>query len=147
MPASSYRLEDLLPHRSPMILIDEIVDYDDVSHTLTTSVTVKEPWTANHVAVEYMAQTAAALAGLSDRLSDPDCVPRPGFLLGTRVMDLKIDRFEPGATYLVFATYEFYDSNTASFNCRISRDGETVASAVINAYRPENMRSFIAEYF
>ena len=146
MPASSYRLEDLLPHRSPMILIDEIVDYDDVSHTLTTSVTVKELWADNHVAVEYMAQTAAALAGLSDRLSDPGCIPRPGFLLGTRVMDLKIDRFEPGVTYLVYATYEFYDSNTASFNCRISRDGETVASAVINAYRPENMRSFIAEY-
>lgn len=146
MPASSYRLEDLLPHRSPMILIDEIVDFDAVNNTLTTSVTVKEPWTANHVAVEYMAQTAAALAGLSDRLSDSDCAPRPGFLLGTRVMDLEIDRFEPGATYLVFATYEFFDSNTASFNCRISRDGETVASAIINAYRPENMRSFIAEY-
>lgn len=146
MPASSYRLEDLLPHRSPMILIDEIVDFDAVTNTLTTSVTVKELWADNHVAVEYMAQTAAALAGLSDRLSDPGCTPRPGFLLGTRVMDLKIDRFEPGATYLVFATYEFYDSNTASFNCRISRDGETVASAVINAYRPENMRSFIAEY-
>lgn len=146
MPASSYRLEDLLPHRSPMILIDEIVDFDAVTNTLTTSVTVKEPWTANHVAVEYMAQTAAALAGLSDRLSDSDCAPRPGFLLGTRVMDLKIDRFEPGVTYMVSAIYEFYDSNTASFSCRISCDGETVASAVINAYRPENMRSFIPEY-
>ena len=146
MPASSYRLEDLLPHRSPMILIDEIVDFDAVTNTLTTSVTVKEPWTANHVAVEYMAQAAAALAGLSDRLSDSDCAPRPGFLLGTRIMDLKLDRFEPGVTYLVSATYEFYDSNTASFSGRISRDGETVASAVINAYRPENMRSFIAEY-
>ena len=42
MPASSYRLEDLLPHRSPMILIDEIVDFDAVTNTLTTSVTVKD---------------------------------------------------------------------------------------------------------
>lgn len=145
MPASSSELEDLLPHRPPMTLIDEVVAFDVESRSLTAAVTARREWCENWVAIELMAQTAAALAGRFDRESGYQGPPRPGFLLGTRKLDLRIPRFEPGRRYLIKATNVFADSEAASFDCEITDAGEAVATATLNAYRPEDMSAFLAE--
>ena len=100
----------------------------------------------NWVAIEYMAQTAAALVGYYDRHVAPGQPVRPGLLLGTRKLDLKLERFEAGKTYHVVAENAFSDSDAASFVCRIEDDtGETVATANLNAYRPPDMEQFLKE--
>ena len=148
-----FSLEDLLPHRPPMVLIDEVESFDFEKKRLVARVTITEKqlfYTAggvpNWVAIEYMAQTAAALVGYYDRHVAPGQPVRPGLLLGTRKLDLKLERFEAGKTYHVVAENAFSDSDAASFVCRIEDDtGETVATANLNAYRPPDMEQFLKE--
>ena len=100
----------------------------------------------NWVAIEYMAQTCAALAGCWDRHVAPEKPVRPGLLLGARRLELKIDRFEPGGVYHVTAEDVFSDADAASFECLIRDDaGCEVAKATLNAYRPPDMTKFLKE--
>lgn len=144
MPASSYRLEDLIPHRPPMVLLDEIVSFDEENRTLVVAATIRKEWGENWSAIELMAQTAAALAGVYDRMTGSSSPARPGLLLGTRRLELKIPSFEVGRRYLVTAKELFSDAESASFECSV-RDGDAVvASATLNAYRPSDVYSFMA---
>ena len=47
MPASSYRLEDLLPHRPPMVLLDEVLSVDEKERSLVASATIRPEWREN----------------------------------------------------------------------------------------------------
>ncbi len=144
MPASSYRLEDLLPHRPPMVLLDEIVSVDEANRSIEATATIKSEWSQNWSAIELMAQAAAALAGVFDRVSGLDGPARPGLLLGTRRITFFAPSFEVGRTYTVTAKDVFSDAESASFECTV-RDGESVlASATLNAYRPTDFNAFLA---
>ena len=144
MQASSYRLEDLLPHRPPMVLLDEVVSVDEKARSIVASATIREEWRENWSAIELMAQAAAALAGIFDRVSGSGRPARPGFLLGTRRIRFEVPSFEVGRKYLVTAKDVFSDAESASFECTV-RDGDAVvASAVLNAYRPDDVASFLA---
>lgn len=138
MQASFSALEDLIPHRDTMMLIDEIVSCDLQNSTLVAAVTVKPQWQENWAAIEFMAQTAAALAGASDRAQGWAGAPKPGFILGTRKLELDLERFAVGHRYLITAKNSFFADGAASFDCEISDGEKTVAKASINAYRPEN---------
>ena len=88
-------LEELLPHRPPMVLIDAVESFDAEARRLVARVTIGEnqlffdgKGVPNWVAIEYMAQTAAALVGYYDRHVAPGQPARPGLLLGTRKLDL-----------------------------------------------------------
>ena len=145
MRASSSPLDDVLPHRPPMVLIDEIVSFDSAAGALTAAVTAKREWCENWVAIEFMAQTAAALAGKVDRAEGYAGPARPGFLLGTRRLTLDLDRFNVGERYLITAKCAFSDAETASFECAIRHGDKVVATAALNAYRPQDIRGFMAE--
>ena len=146
-------LDELLPHRPPMVLIDSVESFDVEAKRLTARVTIGEnqiffdgEGVPNWAAIEYMAQTAAALVGCCDRHVAPGQPVRSGLLLGTRKLDLKLARFEAGKTYRIVAENAFSDSDVASFVCRIEDDtGETVATANLNAYRPPDMEQFLKE--
>ncbi len=145
MPVSSYPLDDLLPHRPPMVLIDEVVSFDAEAKSLTAAVVAKPAWHESWVAIEWMAQTAAALAGESDRRAGYTGAPRPGFLLGTRKLELDVPQFDIGTRYLITATCVFEDAESASFMCEISDGTRSLARATLNAYRPTNAEQFIKE--
>lgn len=140
MPASSLKVEDLIPHRPPMVLIDSVESVDLAANRLVASFTAREEWRGNWFALEYMAQTAAALAGAFDRAADEDAAGRPGFLLGTRRLDLGIPEFVPGTKYLVSAVREYEDGDSAAFSCEIweSDDIDRLrkCTATLTAYRP-----------
>jgi predicted hotdog family 3-hydroxylacyl-ACP dehydratase len=144
-------LDELLPHRPPMVLIDSVESFDAEAKRLTARVTIGEnqlfftgDGVPNWVAIEYMAQTAAALVGCHDRYDGNPA--RPGLLLGTRRLELKLEKFEVGRTYRIIAENVFGDSDAASFACTIEDDdGKTVATASLNAYRPPDMEQFLKE--
>ena len=156
----SWTLEELLPHRPPMVLVDAVESFDPEAKRLTARVTVTpaqifhfdpgadgaEAGVPNWVAIEYMAQTCAALAGYWDRHVAPDQPARPGLLLGTRKLTLGLDRFAAGQVYHVTAVNAFSDSDAASFECFIADDsGTEVASAILSAYRPPDLETFLKE--
>lgn len=150
---TEWALEELIPHRPPMALIDAVESFDADVRRLVARVSIDDasPFFSDGavpgwVAIEYMAQTAAALAGCWDRTIRPDSPPRPGLLLGTRRLTLGLDAFKAGRTYFVTAVNEFNDDEAASFSCSISDDaGAVVASAVLNAYRPPDFARFLKE--
>ena len=139
MPASSWKVEDLIPHRPPMVLIDAVESVDLAAATAVARFTAREEWRGNWFALEYMAQTAAVLAGASDKAAGLPA-GRPGFLLGTRRLDLGLEEFVPGADYLVKAVREYEDGDSAAFACEIrpsgAADGGPVCTATLTAYRP-----------
>lgn len=143
MPASSWKVEDLIPHRPPMVLIDDIESIDLESSSLVASFTAKDQWRGNWFAIEYMAQTAAALAGAFDKAEDDGAQGRPGFLLGTRRLDLGIEEFVPGVRYLVKAVREYVDGDSAAFACEIWESGKGAQAvkclATLTAYRSPHM--------
>ncbi len=147
-------IASLLPHRPPMVLIDGVEAFDPAAKRVVVSVKIDDsnPFFSDGgvpswVAIEYMAQAAATLAGLRDRLLAPDCAPRAGMLLGTRRMDVELSRFVAGETYRASSECVFEDSDAASFQCEI-RDAadRVVASATLNAYRPPDMAAFLKEH-
>ncbi len=141
-----FSLAELLPHRSPMVLLDEVVEVDLESKSITTAFIAKPRWVGNWAAIEYMAQTAAAIAGYFDKLDCADSPARPGFLLGTRRLELMIEKFEVGTRYLVKARNEFADNEAASFACEIAdASGKVVAKTILNAYRPVDFKNFITQ--
>lgn len=150
-----WSLEELLPHRTPMLLLAAVEDFDPETKALTARVVVTPEQVAlfgaadcvpNWVAIEYMAQASAALAGCYDRHMAPDRAARPGLLLGTRKLELKLPRFEVGRTYRVTAVNAFWDEDAAAFACAVRDEaGNEVASATLNAYRPQDFRGFLKE--
>ena len=133
MQVSSWKVEDLIPHRPPMVLIDNIESVNLESSSLVASFTAKEQWRGNWFAIEYMAQTAAALAGAFDKVSDDGARGRPGLLLGTRRLELGIAEFVPGVHYFVKAVREYVDGDSAAFACEIWAAGGESKSAKCTA--------------
>ncbi len=150
---TNWPLDELIPHRPPMRLIDEVESFDAERKRLVARVTISdrqlffsEGGVPSWAAIEYMAQTAAALVGCYDKHVSPGRSARPGLLLGARKMALDLDRFEDGKTYRVTAENEFCDSDAAAFACEIEdEDGKVVATANLNAYRPPDFTDFLKE--
>lgn len=136
MDPLSCPLEELIPHRGTMKLVDKVVSFDAADESAVVEFTVREEWKGSHVAIEYMAQAAAVLAGIFDKIEHPENPPRIGFLMGSRKLKLEIPEFEIGKSYQVKVKKVFSDENTGSFDATIF-DGETpIASAILNAFRP-----------
>jgi len=148
-----WTLEELLPHRPPMILLDAVESFDPEKGALRARVDISPRQiffdaalggVPNWVAAEFMAQAAAACAGAYDRSQAPDKPARPGLLLGMRRLALDLPFFADGKSYAVTAAQAFHDDDAAAFECAMIDDaGRTVATAVLNAYRPPDFASFL----
>ena len=143
-------LAKILPHKEPMILIDDIVDYSIEEKWLKTKVTIREDslfydkdlqGIDSAIGIEYMAQTIGCYAYYRQELSEP----RIGFLLGTRLYNNLLKKFELGKTYFIKVA-EVFVAEIYSFECFIYNDeNEEVASATINVYQDNkgNIKEFI----
>lgn len=138
MTAPTPPIADLVPHRPPMLLLDRVLAHDADSVTCEVRIAAGSPFAEDGripavVGIEYMAQCVAAFAGLSARAQGQP--PRIGFLLGCRELTLAIDTFAVGDTLTVEARRSWGDSDLGHFVCRVSRDGQTVASGTLNVYQ------------
>ena len=129
------RLDELVPHAPPMLLLDELLEAGPGFARCAVRLREDSPFVENGRvralwALEYMGQAAAALAGLEARAKGSR--PRNGFLLGTRELTLAVPSFEVGDELLVEVVEEYRDDRLSSFRGRVRRAGETVAEAVLN---------------
>jgi len=141
-------LSVLLPHRPPMILLDEVVDYGDDfaiarvviqpgSRFFDTHLNAVPAW----IGIEYMAQTVGIWAG-HQQLRAGRAVG-VAFLLGTRCYRSNVHAFELHSVLTVRADVLYRASNgLGSFGCRIDGvdgDGNTIeVTARINALGSEH---------
>lgn len=129
----------LLPHRDPMMLLDEVVQWD--GQTLTVQVTIRptslfleDGGVPAEVGIEYMAQACGAFVGVQAREAGEPV--RIGFLLGSRHYRLYRGRFAVGDRLLVSVSPVFRDEAMATFEGRIEIGAELAAEAQLTVYQP-----------
>ena len=148
-----YRIEDLLPHAHPMILLDEVTGIGQ--GTLSAALTIRPgvPFfeagrgVAAHVAIEWMAQTCGAYVGVT-ALEAAQPI-RPGLLLGTRDFHATVPWFLEGERLNVTVTLAYMDAEMGAFDCVVTRaqSGDEVAKACLTLYRPDDAGTLLAAQF
>jgi predicted hotdog family 3-hydroxylacyl-ACP dehydratase len=138
----------LMPHRTPAILLDEVLDYGEHHARALVRVRSDSPWfdagcdgVPAWVGIEYMAQTIAVWSGhLQLRVGQPVTV---AFLLGTRSYRCSAPQFPAGVELVVAVDALVTEPNgLGAFECRIAGGG-IEASARVNAFRPDDPHDFV----
>jgi predicted hotdog family 3-hydroxylacyl-ACP dehydratase len=147
-----WTLEQLLPHRAPMLLLDELIHCDDDGSEVALSI---HPHSAFFdaglggvpawVGIEYMAQAVATWSGFQ-QLSAGQPVTI-GFLLGSRRYQSQRPVFQNGERLVVTAKARYVEPGAlAAFDCCITdAGGELLAEATINAFRPNDPQQFVRQ--
>ena len=142
-------LAQLLPHAGDMILIDQVLAFDQ--EQIHTRLTVRAGGLFNRedgslpawVGVELMAQSVAAYAGCRARVQgDP---VELGFLLGTRKFECNVEHFPLGAELHIHALRSLEDDNGMGvFECHLT--GPCIhATARLNVFRPPQADHYLAQ--
>lgn len=128
----------LVPHRPPMVLLDEVRAWDGATARCRLTVRPDAPFAVEGrvpaaVALEYMAQCAAVHGGLGAR--DRGEPARGGYLLGARSLSLAVDHFDAGDVLDVEARREDGDGTLEHYEAAVHRAGARVAWASLSVYR------------
>ena len=134
----AHTMDDWLPHRGRMRLIDR-VDRCDAEAIACTAV-VREDGLFTEadglpawIGIELMAQAAAAWAGARARAGGG--VPRVGFLVGARRYDAQVPFFAMGAALDIVAVCAAAgDNGMRLFDCTIAHEGRELASGRISVF-------------
>jgi predicted hotdog family 3-hydroxylacyl-ACP dehydratase len=132
---------DLLPHAPPMVLLEEVVGWDQGKVATALTIRSESPFFADgegvpaYVGLEYMAQTCGVYAGIEAHNHARPV--RLGFLLGTRNYHASKHWFRAGDRLVVEAVETFRQDGMGVFDCRITHEGEEIASARLNLFQPE----------
>ena len=142
-------LAQLLPHAGDMILIDQVLAFDQ--EQIHTRLTVRAGGLFNRedgslpawVGVELMAQSVAAYAGCRARVQgDP---VELGFLLGTRKFECNVDHFPLGCELHIHALRSLEDDNGMGvFECHLTGP-DIHATASLNVFRPPQADNYLAQ--
>ena len=145
----AWPLAELLPHAGDMILIDQVLSFDE--EQVHTRLTVKPGGLFSQadgslpawVGIELMAQSVAAYAGCKAR-NKGEAV-KLGFLLGSRKFDCNVTRFPLGSELHIHAVRSLQDDNgMGMFECTLTGPG-IEAFARLNVYCPPNTADYLAE--
>lgn len=145
-------IEQIIPHRGTMLLLDSVSAHGDV--TLTAHAYVRaDAWYADEngampawIGIELMAQAIAAHVGLQSMRAGEGV--RPGVLLGTRRYEALVPAFESGAR-LTITVEEVLRSEEGhgAYTCAIEAHGARCAEATVKVFQPRNFQTFIEEAF
>ncbi|WP_294738002.1 hotdog family protein [uncultured Pseudomonas sp.] len=142
-------LAELLPHAGDMILIDQVLSFDE--EQIHTRLTVKPGGLFNRtdgslpawVGIELMAQSVAAYAGCRARQKGE--AVELGFLLGTRKFECNVEHFPAGSELTIHGLRSLEDDNGMGvFECHLTGDGIR-ASARLNVFRPPQAANYLDE--
>ncbi|KJH74272.1 MULTISPECIES: hotdog family protein [Pseudomonas] len=142
-------LAELLPHAGDMILIEQILSFDD--EQIHTRLEVRPEGLFSRpdgslpawVGIELMAQSVAAYAGCHARQRG-DAVAL-GFLLGTRKFECNVEHFPVGTELTIHGLRSLEDENGMGvFECHINAPG-IHATARLNVFRPPQAAQYLDE--
>lgn len=148
-----YDIEEVIKHRKPMRLVDELISFDENSACVLVNIDDNSEFyhpekqgVPSYIGIEYMAQCIAAKAGANELASGSDI--KLGFLLGTRKYKPNVDFFLKNKPLLISATRLMEDAAGLSvFDCVIAlkeQPEKILAQAKINVYQPENSTEYVS---
>lgn len=143
----SYRVEDLVPHRGPMSLLDSIDGYGE--DWLRASLTLHPASTfagaggvPGWVGIEYMAQTASAFGGIEQVQRGES--PSIGLLIGSRYYRCMVDLIPFHTPLQVLARVAIRDSEDfAAYDCTLTAGSRPIAECTLKAYRPRDLGTLL----
>jgi predicted hotdog family 3-hydroxylacyl-ACP dehydratase len=144
-----YRVEELVPHRGAMSLLDSIDDYgqDWLRAGVTPRPGARFATAAGvpaWVGIEYMAQAASAFGGIEQVQRNEQ--PSIGLLIGARYYRCMQDSFRFDTPLAVVAKIALRDAaDFAAYDCRIEVAGRAIAECTLKAYRPRDIAPLLAE--
>jgi predicted hotdog family 3-hydroxylacyl-ACP dehydratase len=141
-------LTELVPHRAPMLLLDEVCGYDDISVECLVVLRDDSPFVERGkvratLALEYLAQCIAVWTGLQGRARGEPV--RIGYLVGSRELAFAVDHFRVGDELRLKASRVGGDSTLGVFACSVLRGGDTLASGTLNVYGGSPTRVTVAD--
>ncbi len=142
----NYKINNLVPHQSPMSLLDTLESYSE--NTLVSSLTVKEDslfyeelGIPSWVGLEYMGQTIAAYGGVKARNEGKPV--KIGFLVSCRRYESPLSHFKLGSKLIVSVKEVLTNpSGLSVFDCSITWS-EYLIRANINVFLPEKVEEFL----
>jgi predicted hotdog family 3-hydroxylacyl-ACP dehydratase len=141
-------IEQLLPHRAPMILIDRMIDATNTASicevTIGPQTLFIEPGgVPAFVGLEYMAQAVAAYGGYKSYLAGEAIAV--GFLLGTPQLKTYCQFFDCGQTLQIQVTYVWGNNELMQFHCTIqdASTGTLLQQAELNVFKPRDLQSYL----
>lgn len=144
-----YVLEQLVPHRGRMHLLDAIVEYgEDWLHARVTprpgTLFATADGVPGWVGIEYMAQAASAFGGIEQVQRGEQ--PSVGLLIGARYYRCMQEHFDFGVPLDVRVKIAMRDAEDfAAYDCRVELGGRSVAECTLKAYRPRDLGPLLAE--
>jgi len=147
---NKYPITEVIPHRAPMVLIDQLEQYDKESAICAVTITTDSPFydaqqqgVASYIGNEFMAQSIAAFSGA--HALDEGRAVTIGFLLGSRKYKTFQPYFRLAEKYLITIN-ELYqeESGLSVFDCEIlDANQQVVAKANINVFQPKDAETFL----
>ena len=142
---------ELIPHSPPMVLIENILNYEENSLTADISIAENCKFYVNDIqgvpswaGIEYMAQAIAAFAGIQAKMINEPV--KLGFLLGTRKYNMFEKSFQVGERYQIHAKQLYVDSSgLASFDCFIAADTKQIVQARLNVFETHNIQDIVVD--
>jgi len=142
-------VEDILPHRGDMLLLDQLL-WSDATRLTAQYRPRPDAWyiqpggMPSWIGIELMAQAIAAHVGIQKHAQG--LPPKPGVLLGTRRYQATQGHFEPSQLLQVLVERQYLDdSGLGAYDARIESKGHTVAHATVKVFEPANFSAFLKD--
>lgn len=148
MKTFSWTVDELVPHKATMSLLDEALEADDEHAQAAVRIAedtllydARLGGVPASIGIEYMAQTIAMFAGAQARRLGQG--PAVGFLLGSRRYVAHVPVFGLAARLMIDVVQELRDGQMAAFSCQISENGDLLAEARLSVFQPNDIEAFL----
>jgi predicted hotdog family 3-hydroxylacyl-ACP dehydratase len=143
MTPSGINIEELIPHRDRMKLIDKVVEVDE--ETAVTESVVKENWplvgedsVSPLILIELVAQTAGACVGWKEAVKEGlDIEGRTGWLVGIKQALFYLDKIPLNARIRVNSKKDFSFENYYEILGIAKIDSQVVGEVKLQIVRPD----------
>lgn len=133
-----YKIENLIPHRGRMKLVERIIDVDEESAVTTAVVSKNWPlFNGNSVNpvifIELIAQTAGVATG--NKSMKESGKGAEGWLVGIKKADFYTEGVQPGVSLTVFSKLLYERENYAVFEGTVSDGDDLLFKSEIQLFR------------
>ena len=149
-PVNTLPMDQLLPHRWPMILIDQMLTATPAETVCLVTIRPDSPFleaegVPAYVGIEMMAQAIAAHGGYLSKTKGE--AVKTGFLLGTPKFKTHTPWFPLGQTLRIEVKEDWGDDQLMRFTCRILDHGDKrlLQEAGLNVFQPRNLDTYLQE--
>ncbi|MFZ5571974.1 MAG: hypothetical protein ACOZF0_16365 [Thermodesulfobacteriota bacterium] len=135
-------IDDLLPHRGRMRLIQDILELDDIRSRTRSVVSADWPLVEgisvdSLILIEIMAQTAGIANGWARVRKNGLDSKKTGWLVGIKQARFFMQRIPLGAEIIAMAENNFEFENFREVRCQADIDGAGAAEATLQLFQPD----------